>query len=483
MITCLLLGHDFVNEVQTITQLFCPGERFSFIHAMPEVYPKGYLVATQMAGDTAVATVYRDGCKLATHALGTGSLPLHLNPRRVLMLAAYHALQSAIGAYTPWGALTGIRPSKMVREWLLAGWAPDKIRHTLETTFCCHCEKAALALTVAQEEMAQTQQIYTMGSNPVGIYVSVPFCPSRCLYCSFNVQHNYGGADIFTQYVAAVAVEIAEKANMLKDMGGTLSSIYIGGGTPTVLPEHLLAQLLQAVDNAFHTTSQAIEYTVEAGRPDTLTKGKLDILRQYGANRIAVNPQTLNDHTLEVIGRHHKGEDFVRGVALARDAGFTSVNADVIVGLPGENIEDVRRTMEGIHALGLENVTVHTLAIKRASRLNEMLANYQLPTAKATEDMLNLANACCAEAGLSPYYMYRQKNMVGMFENVGYSKAGHQCLYNVGMMAETQTVLGVGAGAVSKFVAGDTIRREFNVKNPQIYVERMTCTERNGIEK
>jgi len=466
---CVLINHNFVNEAQIVTQLFFPNDGFKFVSEAMTEYPQGYVVQTEITESAAVAHVIKDGKIVAEYSLPLDGLPLHLSPRRVLMLALYHALQSAVGAYTPWGALTGIRPSKMVREWLDIGWSNEKIVATLADPFCCTPEKAQLALAVAKAESELTNRIYCQSANPVGIYVSIPFCPTRCVYCSFNVDHNFAGKDIHAQYVAAVVQECKTQAERLRQMGGAVSSIYIGGGTPTVLPENLLEQLLNAVGENFGNTA---EYSVEAGRPDTLTKSKLAILRRYGVNRIAVNPQTLNDNTLSLIGRKHTAADFFRAFHLARDAGFTCINTDLISGLPGETVDDMRRTIDGVAELSPENITVHTLAVKRASRLNEAKGTFALPNAQTIEAMLSIANAACASVGLKPYYLYRQKNMVGMFENVGYSKLGHECLYNVGMMAETQTVLGIGAGAVSKFIEGGKISREFNVKHPEIYVER-----------
>jgi len=471
---CVLLNHNFVNEVQTVTQLFFPNDGFKFVSEAQAEYSQGYVVQTEMAENAASAHVIKDGKAIAKYTLPLDGRPLHLSPRRVLMLALYHALQAAVGAYTPWGALTGIRPSKMVREWLEWGWSDDKIVATLADPFCCTQEKAQLALAVAKAESELTKRIYSQSANPVGIYVSIPFCPTRCLYCSFNVDHNFASKDIHTQYVAAVVQECKTQAERLRQMGGAVSSIYIGGGTPTVLSENLLEQLLAAVGESF---GQTAEYSVEAGRPDTLTKPKLDILRRYGVNRIAVNPQTLNDNTLSLIGRKHSAADFFKAFHLARDVGFSYINADLISGLPGETADNMRRTIEGVVELSPENITVHTLAVKRASRLNESKGAFVLPSAQTIEEMLSIANAACASVGLNPYYLYRQKNMVGMFENVGYSKPGYECLYNVGMMAETQTVLGIGAGAVSKFVEGGKISREFNVKNPEIYVQRKGSTD------
>jgi oxygen-independent coproporphyrinogen-3 oxidase len=250
--------------------------------------------------------------------------------------------------------------------------------------------------------------------------------------------------------------------------------VYIGGGTPTALPENLLHTLLEAVTQLF-PLSEAPEFTVEAGRPDSITPGKLNLLRRFGVNRIAVNPQTFNDRTLERIGRSHTSADCVQAYRMAREAGFTCVNMDIIAGLPGETASDMKHTIAQLIALAPENITVHTLAVKRSSRLNEHISEYgPVPqNANGIEAMLDMVREACAKGGYHPYYLYRQKNMAGLFENVGYSKPGYECLYNIGMMAETQTVLGVGAAAVSKFVDGDKIERVFNVKNPEIYIRRM----------
>ena len=466
---CHLKNHNYKNEVQTTVQLFFPNTGCTFCAQMP---PVGYFVETEITDPVAICRVFEDGVLVNETSISRKLREievLQLPMRRVLMLAIYHALQKVVGAYTPWGALTGIRPSKMVREWIDQGFTKDQVIATMGNPFCCSPHKATLAHTVAMAEKNLTEKIYAQVKNPIGIYISVPFCPTRCVYCSFSVDHNFASKNIHQEYIDALVKECATKAAYLKEICGNVSSVYIGGGTPTALAEPLLQQLLEAVAINFDTN---LEYTVEAGRPDTLTTNKLKLLASYGVNRIAVNPQTLKDDTLAFIGRKHTADQFYRAFENARDAGFKTINTDVIVGLPGETLEDVAHTMERLASLAPENITVHTLAIKRASTLNQHLDKYPLPTAHQTEAMLATAQEICQGAGLNPYYMYRQKNMVGMFENLGYSKAGHECLYNVGMMAETQTVLGIGAGAVSKFVEDGLITREFNVKNPEIYVQR-----------
>jgi oxygen-independent coproporphyrinogen-3 oxidase len=485
-----ILNHPHQNEVQTVSQIFFPNSRFTVIDAQPTAAAQltGWVVVSLLGKYDATALVYRDGKRLSIRRWPLNESRF-ISDKRALMLALFNALKEAADVYTPWGSLTGIRPSKLVRQWMDEGLTDGEIIAMLDEPFGCQRNKARLAVQVAHAEKRLTAQVYdaiTPGKTferslsymaspvePVGLYVSIPFCPSRCLYCSFNMGQSYSDDAQYARYLDAVERDCERKAQMLKDIGGVLTSVYIGGGTPTVLNTRLLDRLLSLVDKYFNLRAAGMEYTVEAGRPDSLTADKLRLLASRGVNRIAVNPQTLNDKTLKRIGRSHTAADFFNAYERARGVGFNAVNTDIIVGLPGETLEDVRRTMDGLIALKPENITVHTLAVKRASRLNENLNDFTFAEAVELEAMLETARMSCECAGLSPYYLYRQKNMVGHFENTGYSLPGRECLYNVGMMAETQTVLGVGAGAVCKFVDGTKIEREYSVKNPDIYTERM----------
>jgi oxygen-independent coproporphyrinogen-3 oxidase len=468
----LLRGHDFKNEVQVAAQIFFPGEKFSFVG---EISSSGFTIETFFEEKNACAVVYENEKEVSRYIFSGGN-EKYLNERRILMLAVYHALQKAMPTAAPWGALTGIRPSKLAREWMNDGCLDSEIFARFTNPFCVCEEKSRLAINVAHAEKKIERRIFEKNKNAVGIYISVPFCPSRCVYCSFNTANKPANADLLTQYVNALCREICEKSARAHKMGATVSSIYIGGGTPVFLPENLLEALLYAVCDAFvDNINSAIEFTAEAGRPDALSTKKLKILRKYGVNRIAVNPQTLNDDTLAAIGRSHTAADFFNAFALARDVGFTCINTDIIAGLPNETPDDMRRNMQALAQLSPENITIHTLALKRASRMNELRrespAHYT--SGETTQNMLSVAAEYCAAMGHFPYYLYRQKNMVGLFENVGYSAPSHECLYNVGMMAEVQTILGVGAGAVSKFIYEKKITREFNAKNPEIYIERI----------
>jgi len=390
------------------------------------------------------------------------------------MLVLFHALQEAIGAITPWGALTGVRPTKMVREWLESGQTSEDAFHALTSTFKVHEDRARLALEVAIAENKLAKRILT-DHNPIGLYVSIPFCPTRCIYCSFNTALKPWSTEMQRSYVNALISEIEDLPRKLSQEDGHVSSIYIGGGTPTALDNDLLEKLLA---RTVEIAGSPVEFTVEAGRPDTITRENLNIMRNYGVNRISINPQTVNDVTLQAIGRKHTNHDFLNAFALARETGFACINTDIIAGLPGEDAKDMARTMETLAALQPENITIHTLAIKRASKLNEERAEKdrhgmtRRQSTDAISAQLKVAHEACTAAGLSPYYLYRQKNMAALYENTGFSLPGHECLYNIGMMSEIQTVLGIGAGAVSKFVKGSLITREFNPKNPEIYIER-----------
>jgi oxygen-independent coproporphyrinogen-3 oxidase len=438
------------------------------------------MVRSTLTANNCASEVFKDGRLLNAYTLPlSGDLPI----KRSLMISLFYALREAVPANVPWGTLTGIRPSKLARQWLAEGISDDDVIKTLTGTYLCSENKARLALVVARSEnqlaetaaaKAASQSSFYEGTAPVpmGLYISIPYCPSRCLYCSFNTCVKPAKDETLRRYLDVLLDECVKTYRIARGIRGIFSSIYIGGGTPTVLNEGMLDTLLSGIAGSFGPLITSAEYTVEAGRPDSLTPGKLRILKSYGVTRISINPQTLNDRTLNLIGRDHTAKDFFAAVEMARSVGFNHINADVIAGLPGEEPEDMRRTMNGLMAIVPENITVHTLAVKRASRLNEYLSEYPLPGAADTEAMLAIAEEACVIAGFAPYYLYRQKNAVGLFENTGYSLPGYECLYNIAMMAETQTVLAAGAGSVTKYVDGTRIERVFHPKNADIYMER-----------
>lgn len=475
---CSLINHSYTNEIQTVTQIFFPNTRFTF-SSLPEAPSDqtGYAVLSRLEEADAIGEVYHHGERIVLYTQPLAN-SWHFSERRSLMLALFHALKQVFIMETPWGALTGIRPSKLVRGWLTEGQTDAQIMDILTQGMLCRTDKARLAVTVAHAEERLIQKINKASGEhtPLGLYIGIPYCPSRCLYCSFSLCGKPVKEETQALYLKALTKDCEQTAQAAKEMNGVFTSVYIGGGTPTVFPEALFEQLLDMLERCFGALIQQAEYTVEAGRPDSLTAEKLHSMKSHGVTRVAVNPQTLNDRTLDRIGRKHTAADFFRAFDMARTAGFEQINTDVIAGLPGETPEDMQRTMMGLASLSPENITVHTLAVKRSSRLNEALPDYVLPAAPDTEAMLQISSAVCAGMGLEPYYLYRQKNAVGLFENVGYSRPSCECLYNIGMMAETQTILAAGAGAVSKYVNGTRIERGFNVKNSDIYIKNILTT-------
>ena len=370
----------------------------------------------------------------------------------------------------PWGILTGVRPSKVAYRFLDEGKSVEEICRILETEYKLREDKARLAARVAEREHSL---LADHRGTDVSIYIGIPFCPTRCSYCSFisndkRAYDRWGDA-----YCDALEKESRASGPLVK--GRRIQSFYMGGGTPTTLTAPQLRRILTAAEETFGLSSLR-EVTVEAGRPDTITGEKLQVLKDCHVDRLSVNPQTMHQETLDRIGRRHTAEQIFDAFRLARNAGFTDINMDFILGLPGEEPEQVAQSMEAVRFLRPENLTIHTLAVKRASVLNE---TGEIPDlvqeADRIEQMLSITAKTARDLGLEPYYMYRQKNMAGNFENVGYSLPGKECLYNIEIMEERQTILALGAGGITKvyYPEENRIERIANVKTPDEYVRRI----------
>ena len=367
---------------------------------------------------------------------------------------------------TPWGISTGIRPAKTARMMLDEKKTDAEILAFMEDEFFITPKKAKLSLDVAKTEH---KLLENRADNTISLYIGIPFCPTRCAYCSFISQAVKHNQKFVTPYVEALLKEIEATAHMAESFGYKAETIYFGGGTPTTLsPEHL-DTLIKSVKESFDVTSLR-EFTVEAGRPDTFTDEMLAVLWENGVNRISINPQTMNQKTLDKIGRRHSVEDTIRAFEMARKYDF-SINADLIAGLPDENTEDFRKTVEEVCALSPHAVTVHTMYLKRAARL---ISDFEkLRFAKDMDSMVQLSYDFLTERGYSPYYLYKQKNTLGNLENVGFSRNGHESLYNIFIMEEIQTILAMGGGASTKMVKGDRIERVFNPKEASDYINRI----------
>lgn len=372
---------------------------------------------------------------------------------------------------SPWGILTGIRPAKIAMKLLTEGKTNDEIIAYFTGVCGTTAQKAALVLETARQELPVKQAMYPDG---ISLYIGIPFCPTRCLYCSFVTCGTRQAAKLIPDYLACLNKEIAHAGALTARSGKRIKTVYIGGGTPTTLNAEQLSVMLSQIRDCFDL-SLCREFTVEAGRPDTVTADKLNVLRQHRVSRISINPQSMNEKTLHIIGRAHTPAQIRDAVALARSCGFDNINMDVIAGLPGETPDDFRHTMEEVEALSPENTTVHTMSVKRSSRLHEYLDQYTLSDADTVEEMVDFAYAYLKTQGKHPYYLYRQKHQLGNLENVGYAKQGCDSLYNIYIMEELQTILSLGCGGVTKTVdpVTDRIERIFNVKEPKDYIERI----------
>lgn len=392
--------------------------------------------------------------------------------KEALKKAVYDVLSKRTGQKMPWGILTGIRPTKLVHEALHEGRTDEEIDQMIETAYKVSPNKRHLMIQVAK---AEVNILKRNKPGEISLYIGIPFCPTRCVYCSFTAYSLEQKRDQVDVYLDALCKEIDFVSEAQKE--ATIRSLYIGGGTPTSLNEAQLERLLNHIKSRFDL-SAIEEYTIEAGRPDTITPEKLKIMKQQGVGRISINPQSMNQKTLDTIGRKHTVEDIKKVFYTARELGHEQINMDIILGLPGENLEDVAYTLKELEVLKPDNITVHTMAIKRASRLREKLRedeNYHLTEGRVIESMLELCEKEMAKMGLKPYYMYRQKNMLGNFENVGYARPGTECVYNIEIMEEKESIIALGAGAITKMVYqnGERIDRVANVKSLDDYINRI----------
>ena len=381
----------------------------------------------------------------------------------------YRAVREMTGKTLPWGVLTGVRPAKLIEKYEGLGYTQQEIQQLFLEKFYVSPEKYRLCRDTSYRER---QAISLSTPRSFSLYVSIPFCPTRCHYCSF-VSHTTGREhDLIPSYVKALQEEIALTGEIASQLGLRLETVYFGGGTPTTLSPEQLSQVIGCVQSSFDL-SQVREFTVEAGRPDTITPEKLEALKSGPVSRISINPQTLSNDVLKTIGRNHTVEQFFDSFALARKLGFDNINTDIIAGLEGDTVFSFQKTVDGLVALGPENITVHTLSIKRSSTLNYTGKGAMLLEESEAAKMVRYAHEKLGEASYIPYYLYRQKNMLDHLENVGYTKSGYDGLYNIYIMDETHSILAVGAGASTKLrqPKGDLIQRIFNYKFPLEYLK------------
>ena len=387
--------------------------------------------------------------------------------QRAVKLSFFEAARALTGVTPAWGALTGIRPAKLASELLEAG-GPEAADRTLRDVYFVSPQRRRLCIECAQAGLAARA---ALKPEEISLYVGIPFCPTRCAYCSFVSNSVEKSLHLVEPYLQALLAEADSAAAMVKDLGLKVRSFYMGGGTPTTLTAEQMDRLLSRLREGFDL-ADAVELTVEAGRPDTITAEKLTVLRKNGVDRISVNPQSMDDRVLAAIGRRHSGDDIRKAMELVNAAGFPHVNMDLIAGLPEDTPESFRRTLDEVVAFGTDNITIHTLSLKKGSRIT--LEGTRIPTEEEVAAMLDYAAPALGGAGFAPYYLYRQKYMSGSFENVGWCRPGGTGWYNIYIMEELHTILSLGAGGSTKMVdqPRNRIERVFNLKFPQEYIQR-----------
>lgn len=462
MIGLILNDNKIESDVRDMLYAFYFGEKIKRVTDMSDQYD--LYMSVEVTGDQVAFSLVKANQVLAqTQCKGVSRDPVKT--------ALYRLLARVTKKELPWGTLTGVRPTKLALDGIEHGKTQKDIIDGFRKTYHCTMQKAEICTRVAEYEHKILRTLDY--KEQYSLYIGIPFCPSTCLYCSFTSYPIVRYKDKVNDYLEALFKEIDYVSSMCKYK--KLISIYIGGGTPTSIHADQLKRLLLKVTQSFDI-STVREFTVEAGRPDSITKEKLSVLLEYGVTRISINPQTMNQETLNLIGRAHTIEQTTEAFFMARDIGHKNINMDIIVGLPGEDIRHVEKTLQQIEALKPDSLTVHSLAVKRAANLNIQMERYRSLIKGATNEMLELVDDYASRLGLSPYYLYRQKNIPGNLENIGYAKPGLECLYNILIMEEKQDIIALGAGASSKYIFDDRIpriQRSENVKNVDQYIERV----------
>lgn len=463
---------DLHYEVECILRMFLPDVRPRFLQQEDQPAPRRLVIDTG-AGESRVTLELPgfSGEEAEPAPEGNDTKDREVSVCRMI----FRLLTRATGRRIQWGVLTGIRPVKLVRELREQGMSYPEIKERFTARYLTAPEKADLCIAADQTQQAAIRKA---GPKGYSLYIAIPFCPSRCSYCSFVSHSIEKTRKLIPAYLEKLEQELAYTAGIAKEKGLVLRTIYMGGGTPTVLEADQLARLLETVNRCFDR-SACMEFTVEAGRPDTITKEKLAALAGGGVDRISVNPQTLNDRVLELVGRKHTAADFFRAFELAKGFPFTAINVDLIAGLTGDDTASFRATLDKVISLEPGNVTVHALTMKRAADMigeKSLHLNGFSPAGR----MVDYSQEALGAAGYRPYYLYRQKSTIDSLENVGFCKGDALCLYNIYIMDETHTILSVGGGGVTKVVLpGNRIERLFNFKYPYEYIDRFpTVLER-----
>lgn len=469
-----LSGHDYKYAVEQIMLALFPDERPEYIPDKPDVEEDFTSVAlsTGTKFATASVTIKAEGKKASGFARVqtaelSGKLVTDRLLQKILKLAFYRAAEKILTEMPVWGALTGVRPGTIFTKLVKSGYSERAAVREMEKTYFLSHERAELCARTAD---ASVKTDLSLEKNDAALYIGIPFCPTRCAYCSFVSQSVGKSMALIPLFLDALYRELEATADTVKKLGLRIIAVYMGGGTPTTVSAEEMEELIYKLRQLFDLSSVR-EFCVEAGRPDTITAEKLRVLQAGGVTRISINPQTMDDTVLTAIGRRHTADETRKAFHLAREIFTGDINMDLIAGLPADNPEIFKKTLREVVAMDPENVTIHTLSLKKGTKIT--LEGTDIPGKKEVGEMLDFAMPTLYEAGFTPYYLYRQKFMSGGFENVGWSKPGHESLYNIFIMEELGTILATGGGASTKLVNRESgrIERIFNPKYPKEYIE------------
>lgn len=452
-------SHPYRYEAEALCRMFLRGRELKIFEGAD--IPEDDFIYTGVFGDEISVRIKMDGRDLSAKA------EENENKAQKMEYLLYKLLSEITGLFPKWGTLTGIRPVKLALSMMDNGLSAEELRRKFKEKRLVSDEKLDLLLSTAEHERA----IRALSKpESVSMYISIPFCPSRCSYCSFTSHAIEKAAKLIPQYVDLLCEELRDTAKLMNELGLRLETVYMGGGTPTVLAPEQMDRVLSTARSSFDF-GKVMELTVEAGRPDTITPEKLEVMKKNGVDRISINPQTMDDGVLELIGRKHTAKDVVDAFYMARSFGFDNINMDLISGLPGDDFDKFRKTIDSVLELDPENITLHTLTVKRSANLAN---DAQTMLNRSVDEMNEHAFRCFDDAGYYPYYLYRQKGTVEALENTGFCKPGKEGIYNIFIMDETHTILATGAGGVTKMrdPHGPKIERIFNFKFPYEYVDR-----------
>ena len=472
-----LKDERFLRPLQEITNLFFEESKVTFKQGEAADYVADFAVKESDTVQVSVKLVHREtgreteGFSKKEYQFSDEKEAIK-QMKRTISHAYLIAFQEMTGIRQKWGFLTGIRPTKLMHRALRAGATEEEARHLLSTEYMITDEKIELMQTIVRRQLDAVPDLYDLRKE-VSIYIGIPFCPTKCAYCTFPAYAINASKGSVNGFLAGLQYEMKEIGRYLKEKGIGITTIYYGGGTPTSITAEEMDELYSIMHEHFPHVEKVREITVEAGRPDTITPEKLAVLNKWNIDRISINPQSYTDETLKAIGRHHSVQETIDKYHLAREMGMNNINMDLIIGLPGEGTEELGHSLDETEKLMPESLTVHTLSFKRASEMTRNRQKYKVADRDEVQRMMNMAEEWTAAHDYHPYYLYRQKNILGNLENVGYSKKGQESIYNIMIMEEQQSIIGIGCGAASKFIHPETGKIEHfaNPKDPKSYNE------------